>query len=198
LVIAGADETSNVLIFTVGRATAFDPTGHYDILKAPATPGSGAANDPATNGSPLFAGHDATHYDGFADLAFVAITSTNGKFGGLRASNAHFSAVNGFTGVYAPGVAFAGPVYIGDIDAGSTSAAVSATPVIIIGSTADARITGGDLRQTNGKAVQVHGLTQLKFTAGSDAAGALFPARNNQGVLEDNGVNVTSQVVMNP
>ncbi|HWA84990.1 MAG TPA: immunoglobulin domain-containing protein [Opitutus sp.] len=194
LVIAGADETSNVLIFTVGRATAFDPTGHYDILKAP----DATTNNPATNGSPLFAGHDATHYDGFADLAFVAITSTNGKFGGLRASNAHFSAVNGITGVYAPGVAFAGPVYIGDIDAGSVSATVYATPAIIIGSTADARITGGDLRQTNGKAVQVHGLTQLKFTAGSDAAGTLFPAQNNQGVLEDNGVNVTSQVVVNP
>ncbi|HVU22637.1 MAG TPA: hypothetical protein VHE13_00835, partial [Opitutus sp.] len=198
LVIAGADETTNVLVFTVGRATAFDFTGHYNILQAPTTPGGGGANDPMTNGSPLFVGHAGTAYDGFADIAFIAVASTNGKFGGLRASNTHFSAVNGLTGVYAPGVAFQGPVFIGDIDAGSVSATVYATPAIIIVSTSDARITGGDLRQSNGKPVQVHGLTQLKFTAGGDSGGNLYPAQTNQAVLQDGGVDVAPQIVVNP
>ncbi|HVU26031.1 MAG TPA: hypothetical protein VHE13_18005 [Opitutus sp.] len=198
LVIAGADETTNVLVFTVGRATAFDLTGHYNILLAPSTPGGGGANDPATNGSPLFAGHADTVYDGVADLSFIAIESTNGKFGGLRAADARFSAVNGLTGVYAPGVAFQGPVFIGDIDAGSVSGTEYATPAIIIGSTSDARITGGDLFQTNGQPVRVHGLTQLKFTAGSDSGGHLVEAMRNRAVLEDGGADVTSKVVVDP
>ena len=37
-----------------------------------------------------------------AGLAFIAISSTNGKFGGVRASNGSFYATNGLTGVYAP------------------------------------------------------------------------------------------------
>ncbi|HWA88171.1 MAG TPA: immunoglobulin domain-containing protein, partial [Opitutus sp.] len=193
LVVAGADETTNISVFTVGRATAFDPTGHYNILVAPSTPGSGGPNDPAANGSGLFANQSATAYDGVADIAFIAIASTNGKFGGVRASDARCEAVNGLTGIYAPGVAFAGPLFIGDIDAGG-----SATPAIVVGSVSDARITGGDLHQTNGAHVQVSGLTKLNFTAGSDSGGHLFPAQQNQAVLEHDGTDVTSQIVVNP
>ena len=47
-----------------------------------------------------------------ADVAVVAISSTNGKFGGLRAANASFFATKGLTGIYAPGIDFAGPVFI--------------------------------------------------------------------------------------
>ncbi|HVU24979.1 MAG TPA: hypothetical protein VHE13_12710, partial [Opitutus sp.] len=193
LVIAGADETTNLLVFTVGRATAFDRTGAYNILKAPATPGSGLPNDPLTNGSPLFVGHADTHYDGFADIAFIAIASANGKFGGIRASDARCEAVNGLAGIYAPGVEFLGPVFVNNIDAGG-----DATPAIIVGSVSDARITGGNLHQTNGAAVQVSGLTQLKFTAGLGSDGTLYPAQQNQAVLEHDGVDVTSQIVVNP
>ncbi|HWA85847.1 MAG TPA: endo-1,4-beta-xylanase [Opitutus sp.] len=188
LVIAGADETTNVLVFTVGRATAFDPTGHYNILLAPS-----ATNDPAKNGSSLFTGHETTAYDGVADVAFIAIASTDGKFGGLRASDARCWATAGYTGVYAPGVAFVGPVYLGDIDARD-----NATPVIVVGSTDDARITGGDLQQTNGAHVLVHGLKQLKFTGGGDSGGNVMPAQMNQAVLEEDGADVTSQIVVNP
>jgi hypothetical protein len=35
LVITAADETTNVGVFAVGRITAFDPTGGYNILRAP-------------------------------------------------------------------------------------------------------------------------------------------------------------------
>ena len=193
LVVAGANETTNLLVFTVGRATAFDKTGTYDILKPPATPGSGDPNDPLTNGSPLFVGHAGTTYDGVADIAFIAIASTDGKFGGVRASDARCEAVNGLTGIYAPGVNFAGPVFIGNIDAAGT-----ATPAIVVGSVSDARITGGNLHQTNGAPVQVSGLTKLSFTAGSDSGGHLFPAQQNQAVLEHDGVDVTAQTVVNP
>ncbi|HWA87145.1 MAG TPA: glycoside hydrolase family 44 protein [Opitutus sp.] len=188
IVITGADERTNVSVFTVGRATAFDGTGHYNILLPPS-----ATNDPATNGSPLFVGHEATDYDGIADLAFVAIASANGKFGGVRAANARFTASHGATGVYAPGVEFLGPVFIGDI-----SASGDATPVIILGSAADTRITGGNLAQANFEAVQVRGISQLKFTAGSDANGDLHPAQPGAAFFDQDGNDVTNEIVVNP
>ena len=189
LVIAGATEATNVLVFTVGRATAFDPTGNYNILLPPST-----TNVPANNGSSLFQGHATTPYDGVADIAFIAIASSNGKFGGVRTADTRYSARTGLTGLYAPGVQFNGPIYIGDL-----SARGDATPVIEIGSTlAATAITGGSLSQANGKAVQVSGLTQLKFQAGSDAGGNLYPAQANDARFEENGVDVTSQIVVNP
>ena len=188
LVITGANETTNLSVFSVGRFTANDPTGTFN----PALPVS-ATNDPAKNGSPLFVGHDATVYDGLADLAFIAISSTNGKFGGLRASNASFYAAKGLTGVYAPGVQFTGPVFVGDINASN-----SATPVLIIGSSGDTRITGGDLFQTNGAPVKVFGLTQLKFTDGTTSGNVLLPAQHNLAHLDQSGLDVTVKIVSNP
>ncbi|HVU23649.1 MAG TPA: immunoglobulin domain-containing protein, partial [Opitutus sp.] len=186
IVITGADETTNVTIFAVGRATAFDPTGRYDILQPPSS-----ANDPANNGSPLFQGHAATRYDSFADLAFVAISTTDGKFGGLRTANTHYFGSSGLTGVYAPGVSFQGPLFIGDIDAFDT-----ATPVIEVGSVADARITGGSMAQENHLPVQVSGLSRLTFTAGQNASGDVMPAQDNAAVLLQDGQDVTTRIVV--
>ncbi|MEO5959300.1 MAG: hypothetical protein ABIR80_09300, partial [Opitutaceae bacterium] len=188
IVVAGANETTNVSIFSVGRLTAFDPTGTFNFL-APAS----AANNPANNGSPLFQGQANTVYDGVADLAFVAISSADGKFGGLRTGNASFFATKGVTGVYAPGVNFSGPLFIGNL-----SAFDGATPMIAIGSSPDTRITGGDLFQDNGRAVRVSGLTQLKFTSGGDSHGNAFAAKTNRARLEQNGSDVTHTVVVNP
>ncbi|MEO5958315.1 MAG: immunoglobulin domain-containing protein [Opitutaceae bacterium] len=188
IVISGANQTTNVGVFSVGRATAFDPTGAYNILAAPS-----ATNVAANNGSSLFAGQAATVYDGLADVALIAIASSNGQFGGIRSANASFFATKGLTGVYAPGVQFAGPMFISDLNATDT-----ATPVLRIAGGPDTRITGGDLQQANGKAVQVSGLTQLKFTAGGDSHGNALAAKNNQAQLEQNGVNVTTQIVVNP
>ena len=165
IVITGADDTTNVSVFSVGKITAVNQA----LFKSNVT------------------------YDGMADLAFIAISTTNGKFGGLRVSNGNFYAAKGMTGVYAPGVAFQGPVFIGDINASD-----AATPVIVIGSSPDTRITGGDLLQANGKPVQVSGLTQLKFTAGSTSNGGALNAQTNKGVLMQGGTDVTAQVVVNP
>ena len=188
IVITGANESTNVSVFTVGRATAVDPTGGYNILLP-----IGPANNPANNGSPLFQGHATTNYDGVADIAFIAILSTDGKFGGVRTSNTRYSASKGLTGVYAPGVTFQGPLYIGNIDGFG-----AATASIQVGSVADARITGGDLAQDNGAEVQVSGLTQLKFTDGTDSEGNALPAKANRAVLEQSGTDVTAQIVVNP
>lgn len=162
IVITGANEFSNVSVFSVGRSTAVNQA--------------------------LF--KDSVTYDGIADLAFIAIASTNGRFGGVRTANANYFAHTGPTGVYAPGVTFAGPVFVGDITAFDT-----ATPVLITGGVADARVTGGDLLQANGQPVQVRGLTQLKFTAGGDSHGHPLPAQPNRAVLMEDGNDVTARLV---
>jgi hypothetical protein len=169
IVITGADETTNVSVFSVGRGNAVNQA--------------------------LF--RDDVTYDGVADIAFIAISSPNGKFGGVRTADASFFASSGYTGLYAAGVEFTGPVNIGDINASGT-----AIPVLRIG-TGDSgvRITGGDLKQDNSAAVEVSGITQLLFTAGATSRGTTsdLPAQVNQGKLVDpNGTDVTSQIVVNP
>ncbi|MBA3848720.1 MAG: hypothetical protein C0502_01835 [Opitutus sp.] len=185
ILLSGADATTNLTIFSVGRRTAFDPSGAFNFLAAVS-----ATNDPARNGSPLFSGQSGTVYDGYADVASVAIASATGGFGGLRSSNGSYFATSGLTGVYAPGVAFTGPVFIGDIGARD-----AATPVILLGSAGDVRITGGDLLQSNDAAVQVSGLVRLQFTAGENSHGVAQAAQPNRARLEQNGTDVTNQLV---
>jgi hypothetical protein len=189
IVIGGADETTNVSVFTVGRATAFDPTGGYNILVAP-----GPTNDPANNGSPLFVGHPASEFDGVADIAVIAIASGNGNFGGIRTANASYWHTRGVVGVFAPGVQFLGPVNAENIGARDASAPV----FMIAGASGGTRITGGDLNQENGAAVQVAGLSQLVFAPGSTSQGVSLPAQANKAVLLQDGVDVTGTVVVNP
>jgi hypothetical protein len=188
IVVTGANQNTNLSVFSIGRANAFDPTGAYNIL-APIS----ATNNPANNGSSLFQPHPGADNEGHADIAFIAIASTDGKFGGLRTANTSYFATRGLTGVYAPGVEFLGPVFIGNI-----SASDNATPMIMLGAAGNTQINGGDLAQSNGRAVQVSGLSQLRFVTGSNSHGAIFPAQNNKGKLEQNGADVTSQVVVNP
>lgn len=165
IVIAGADESTNVSVFSVGRITAIDQS----IFKTGVT------------------------YEGTADLACIAILSANGKFGGVRTANASFFNTRGVTGIYAPGVHFAGPIYLGDI-----SGFDGATAMIVTGSVADAQIAGGSLLQTNGRPVQVSGLTQLKFVNGTTSQGVVLPAQSIAGQLRDNGVDVTAAVAASP
>ncbi len=183
LIITGATEDSHVSVFSVGRMTAFDPTGAYDITKAP-----GTGNDPALNGNPIFKSTET--YDGIADIALISIASSNGKFGGIRVANASFFRATGLTGISAPGVAVQGPTYLGDISADST-----ATGTLIFGSTTDVRVTGGDMLQLNNRAVQVDGITQITFTAGTKSGGQTLPAQTNRAVFQKNGVDVTTLIV---
>lgn len=188
LVIADADETTNVSVFSVGRATAVDPTGAYNVL-LPISP----ANDPMRNGSPLFNGQTLANDDGVADIASLAIHSTNGKFGGVRTANASYFAASGLTGLYAPAVAFSGPVYIGNL-----SAFDEAAPVLQIGSAPEVRITGGDLWQANSRPVEISGLSRLTFSAGSDSHGRAQAAQANRAVLRQSGRDVTAEIPVGP
>jgi hypothetical protein len=165
IVIAGADETTNLSVFSVGRTNAVDAS--------------------------LFP--EGMDYDGVADLAFIAIQSPTGRFGGLRAADASFSATDGHTGLFAPGVQFGGPVYLGDI-----SAFERATPTIVVGAAAEILVTGGDLKQKNDRAIQVGGVTRLVMANGTTSHGKLLPAQQNLGRLEQDGLDVTARVVVNP
>ncbi len=162
IVITGADETTNVSVFSVGRLTATNQAIFRD-----------------------------TPTQGVAGLGFVAISSTNGKFGGVWTANATYFQSRGPTGIYAPGVQFTGPVYLNDIVAGS-----DAQPMLLFGSAADVRVTGGDMQQPNIRAIQVSGITQLRFTAGTTSNGTPLPAQANQGVFEENGGDVTARIIV--
>ncbi|MEY4939808.1 MAG: hypothetical protein RIQ93_1543 [Verrucomicrobiota bacterium] len=93
IVITGADETSHLSVFTVGKITAVNQS--------------------------LFRSDVA--YDGVADIAFVAILSRNGRFGSIRTANASYVGTSGHVGIYAPGVQINGPVYVGDIHAAGSA-----------------------------------------------------------------------------
>jgi hypothetical protein len=162
LTIVGADESTNLTVFSVGRMTAVNQA----LFKSDAV------------------------YDGFGDLASIAIQSTDGKFGGIRTANAGFRASSGLTGLFAPGVQFTGPVFINDL-----TAADDATPVLQLGSADDVRVTGGNLSQLNGRAVRVSGFNRLTFADGTDSHGRLFTAQSNRALLEQNGSDVTAQLV---
>jgi hypothetical protein len=132
----------------------------------------------------------AITYDGYADIALLTVASSDGQFGGVRTGNAGYSRSSGMTGVYAPAVQFNGPVFVEDI-----SGASSANASLVLGSVTDARITGGDLAQDNGRPVEVAGMTRLQFTAGTSSQGAVLPVQPNRAVLMTNGVDVTAQLV---
>jgi hypothetical protein len=161
IVVTGANETTYTSVFTVGRANAHNQG--------------------------LFP--EGMTYDGMADIANVAIASTNGRFGGLLTANATYVNTMSVAGVYAPGVTFSGPVYVGDI-----SATGDATPMFYVGSAPIAKITGGDLLQANARAVQVKGLTTLEFSAGSTSGGDIITPKFNRARLEQDGTDVTRAI----
>ncbi len=187
ITITGADETSNVSIFTVGRMTAFDPTGGYDMTKP-----IDDTNKPANNGSPLF--NMGESYDGVADVALITISSPTGRFGGVRAANARFYAVAGHTGLFAPAVRFAGPVYLHELNARD-----DATPVLVTGEleqTGEIRITGGNLEQSNARAVRIGSAAKVVMAAGITSHAVELPAQANAGRIERNEADVTDSVVI--
>lgn len=161
--LSGADETTHVSLFSVGRANAVNQA--------------------------LF--RDDVTYDGVADVASLALSGES--IGGVRVANVNFAADRGITGVWARGVTVVGPLYVGEVTAFD-----AATPALFTRSAADARITGGDLAQANGRFVQIGGLNKLYFVAGTTSQGVVLPAKASQGRLEDNGVEVTDRVVVNP
>lgn len=195
--ITGANETSNLLITSVGKLTAFDPTGAWHVELPPSD-----TNNPLNNGNGIFKAGES--YDGIADVALVNIASTNGKFGGLYCAGAGFFRASGATGINAPGIEFTKRILIHDLNASG-----SAIPVLITGAvgTSEAagsdfngkiNIAGGDLNQSNGAAVQIGGATKLKSRANYNSHYVFLPAQNLAAQVTRDGVDVTAQVVENP
>lgn len=171
IAISGATQATQLSIFSVGRANAVNQS--------------------------LFR---AEPYDGVADIALLTVSSMDGRFGALRAANVRFSAPEGLTGIYASDIAFRDPVLVGDIDAQG-----SAQPALHLGASStgsdrsnEVRITGGDLRQSNGRHISVSGLGRLSFEAGTTSHDDFLPAQTNQGQLDLDGVDITAEVVVNP
>lgn len=163
IVVTGASANTHLSIFSVGRVTAVNQA----LFPAGMT------------------------YDGMADIAFVAIDSSDGKFGGLFLGNTSFVATRGAAGIYAPDIDILGPVYLGDITAEDTG-----VPMIVVGSAADVRITGGDLFQPNGQGVQVEGVSRLQMSAGTDSHGAAQLAQPLRASLLQDGVDVTQSMTV--
>ena len=129
VVIEGADATTFLSIFTVGRINAVDQA--------------------------LFS--EGEVYDGEADVKLVEVINSTGM-GGMQLSNTVFSGNTGKVGVDARGVPIAVRLTIGDIDASGDAVPYLlfgegsfTTPA----SNPGLRITGGDLAQTNGAAIVV-------------------------------------------
>lgn len=152
------------------------------------TVGTGTAVDPR-----LF--KPGVNYDGVADLALLNVASSNGRFGGIRMANTEFFAARGLTGVNAPGVSIATVVNVHNIDAHD-----DATPVLFTGTIGAGRIgiTGGAMKQTNQRAIQVGDAPAIHMLAGETSHKVPQPPQANQGVYERNGVNVTATLVVNP
>lgn len=169
ITIAGADQTSNLGIFSVGSVT-----GNPAVLKSGVT------------------------YDGFANVALITISSANGQFGGVRIGNALLSGSSGNVGLVATGVNFTGPIVIGDIDASGTASPKLLTGTVagLTGFPGEIRIAGGDLLQTNGRAIEFGTATAVRMGAGTNAHGVSLPAKTVAGRLERNGQDVTSTVVI--
>jgi hypothetical protein len=168
--LVGSGASTHLTIFSVGRANAVNQALFRDVP-----------------------------YDGVADVALLSIYTADGKFGGARMANTRFSARNGLTGLLASDVLFTGPIYVGDVDASD-----AATPVLSIGGgqgverTSEIQVAGGDLFQSNDRAVQISGITRLQFVAGTTSQGDNLAPQTNRATIMRNGVDVTAEVVANP
>lgn len=165
IVITGADESTNLSVFTVGTITA--------INQALFKPG--------------------VSYDGIADIGSVAVLSSNGSIGAIRTANAHYFGAAGDTGLVAPGVRVVGPVYVGDITADQ-----DAIPMLLLGGVTEAQINGGSLEQLNTAPVRISGINRLRFVDGRTSHGGVLRAQSNHARLEENGRDITAQIVVNP
>lgn len=156
--IQGSDSSTNFSVFSVGSGNAKTP---------------GLFDDTHTGGN---------HLADVQRLTIVADPSNpNGSiFGGIRAGNAVFSGASGVVGITAASVQVQDVVVVGDVDA-----TAAATPVLSFGQNSQfgsVTIAGGDLEQTNGKAISNPGYAyQLSATAGTNSAGTTLPAQDIDG-----------------
>ncbi len=171
--IQGSDASTNFSVFTVGTLTAHN-----------------GVNNPIFADGKL--GGD--HISDVQRLTIVADPSNpNGStFGGIRASNAVFSASSGVVGITAANVHVQNIVRIGDIDAMG-----SATPALIFGQDSQfgsVDVGGGDLLSTNGKAINNNNSYgyDVSLLAGTDSSGTTIAAKDTYSQIIFTGANPVS------
>lgn len=158
--VTGNTADTYVSIFTVGRLTAYDPTGAYNFL----LPVS-ATNNPANSGSSLFAGQTGTSYDGLADVQLLQVSGS--AIARIAAGNVRFGGSSGMTGIFAPNTTVTQRAILHDI-----KAAGSATPVLQFGAgstfsldSGAVLLAGGNLTQPNNAAIDVTSGTGTTLTS---------------------------------
>ncbi len=98
LAVVGADSTTNVSVFSVGRGNAVNQA----LFRSDVT------------------------YDGLADISVIGLHSAGGGFGGVRTANAIYQNSRGLIGVFAQGVNM-GLMFVGNIKAFNTGIPVMLT-----------------------------------------------------------------------
>ncbi len=216
VILAGADATTNMGIFSVGKATAVIPVNRLlalgytqtQLTQAGVTTGVvptdavsvamggvGAVDTFVARGqfSALF--KDGVSYDGWSDLDAVGISMADpavGAMNTLTMGNVAFFGMDGAVGVIAPTLKSIGVLALHDIDAFD-----AAKPFLWFapGGTVTANIRGGDLSQTNNEGVRVRGLQKVNLTAGSSSGSVVVGPNTIGGRLIKDGVDVTSSLV---
>ena len=168
IILAGADASTHFTIYSVGTAT-----------------------NPGVTRSDV-------EYAGWADMAVAGIISTNGGLGGIHQGNVSYNATLGYTGLYAPTVAWVSglPVVVHNI-----AASDHALPYLYFApdSQIEVKVAGGALTQSVGDSISVSGLTHVTMGAGQDSCGRAAPAQTIQTrLVDDNGTDVTTTVVTGP
>ncbi|MBK8475843.1 MAG: DNRLRE domain-containing protein [Opitutaceae bacterium] len=168
VILAGADETTHITIYSVGTAN----------------------NPGVTRGD--------VAYPGWAGVAAMGVVSTNGRLGGIHQGNAGYSGALGHTGIYAPTVreVVALPVVVHNIKAFADAipclyfAPIGATQTKVAGGDLDQ--PNNDSITVSGLARVLMGAGQ--DSCGHPAPAQSIQAR----LVTDDGTDVTAQLVASP
>ena len=159
IVIEGADSTTFLSIFTVGKINAVNQT--------------------------LFPSGQV--YDAQADIKLVEVINSTG-FGGMQFANAVFSGSTGKVGVDARDVPIAVRLTIGDIDASGNATPYllfGKGSFTVPASNSGLRITGGDLYQSNrAKIVAISKADEAIFQGNVRSNGSEMPAKSMRGSFD--------------
>jgi YD repeat-containing protein len=211
VVIAGADETTYVSVFSVGRANAVIPYPRLIELGYPAAQLSAAGitvgvvptdkvpSAMGGNGVDTFLSRaqasalfkSTATYDGIADVRALSVRSTAAKLGGVFGGNMRYGADRGPIGIHAPGVAVSVRVVLHDL-----RAEAGAQPMLQLASSPATLVAGGSLRQINAQTVRLDALLTLQMVGGSTSHGVSLAGQVCRARFERGGADVTAQLTV--
>ncbi|MFO1451088.1 MAG: hypothetical protein U1F61_23215 [Opitutaceae bacterium] len=211
VVIAGADDTTYVSVFSVGRANAVIPyprlvelgystaqlgaagitVGVVPTDKVPVAMGGNGTETflSRSQASALF--KPTVTYDGIADVRSLSVRSAAAKLGGVFGGNMRYGADRGPVGIHAPGIAVAVRVVMHEL-----RAEADAQPLLQLASSPATLVAGGALRQTNARPVLLDALVTLQMVGGSTSHGVNLSPQACRARFERGGADVTAQVTV--